>query len=464
MRRSAGLPPGPAEPAPIQLARWTLTPTEFMDSCGRRFGDRFTVNLWGRPMVFLSNPADIKEVFRGSYEELCAGAANSMFKPALGHTSLLVLGGKKHLSRRRMMSPSFHGASLDEHADVIADIAERHISQWPFDEPFAVHPRTQDIALDAILMAVMGVADGPRADALRRTFRKLLEWTTEPPRLIMFALMNIHRPEDPRATRALRKVMDPVRTLLAAELADRRAAGDYHERGDVMSLLLASDDPTLDDAERIDQLLTMLVAGFETTATELAWAVREIGRHPHVAERIREGDSDYLDAVINETMRMRPVLPMVSRVTLEETELMGVRWPKGIEIVPCQYLVHRRPDLYPDPLEFRPERFLEGTPGNFTFVPFGGGVRRCLGASFAGIEMRIVLRTLLSRATVVPLESKGRLVQRRAIALAPADGTRVVLKRRERMLPSRPVPTQEEIDEAVAAGRCPFPHGTVEAA
>jgi cytochrome P450 len=289
----------------------------------------------------------------------------------------------------------------------------------------------QAITLEVIMRAIFGVEDPARLERLRAALERMLDWTTDPRRLLLIAGIGPRRLESVTAFRA---AMDPVHALLEEEIARGRSDPRLEGREDILALLLQAthDDGSPMSVEEIrDELLTLLVAGHETTATALGWALERLARHPEAWARLREevaaGDEAYLDAVVKETLRLRPVLPIVLRHLKAPMEIGGWDLPAGVSVVPCIYLVHRDPAVYPDPLAFRPERFLESPAGTYTWIPFGGGVRRCLGASFALFEMKTVLRVIAGRARLRPEDPAPARSTRRAITLVPADEARVVV-------------------------------------
>jgi cytochrome P450 len=319
------------------------------------------------------------------------------------------------MSERKAMLAPFHGERMQAYGELIAEIAEAEVASWPAGE-VAVRPRMQALTLEVIMRAVFGVRD----ERLRGHVASLLDWTTDPARLLLVILAGPQR-----VGRLFERVRAPVDELLTAEIARRRAAPDLGEREDILSMLLAHS--AMDDATLRDELITLLVAGHETTATALAWAIERLARHPHAWERLRSGDEDYLDAVVKETLRLRPVVPIVLRLLKAPLEIAGYELPAGVAVAPNILLMHTRADVYPEPHAFRPERFLETPAGTYTWIPFGGGVRRCLGASFAIFEMKAVLRAIAAGIErLEPDRAASERVTRRAVTLVPARGARVI--------------------------------------
>jgi cytochrome P450 family 135 len=432
---TAALPPGPSALRALQTVRWIFRPGAMLEDCRRRYGDMFTLRIAHEGIwVFLAHPDAVKQVFTGDPRVLHAGEANVVLLPMLGHHSVLLLDEAAHMSQRKLMLPSFHGERMRRYEQVMADVAQAEIDRWPLGAPHAVRPAMQTITLEVIMRTVFGVQDAARRERLRDALAEALEWGSDPRRMALLATLGPHRVAE---TRMFRRVRGPADELIYEEIRRRRDAPDLADRDDVLSLLLQArhDDGTpMTDEELRDELMTLLVAGHETTASSLAWAVERLVRHPDKLERLREeattdGD-DYLDAVCKETLRLRPILALVLRRLTEPMEIGGRVLPAGVNVAPCIYLIHRRQDVYPEPLAFRPERFLEQPAGTYTWIPFGGGVRRCLGASFALFEMKVVLRELVGRLELRPADPRPERITRRAITLVPDRGATVVAARR----------------------------------
>jgi cytochrome P450 len=427
------LPPGPRLPRALLTLGFVLSPRRFMNACRRRYGDVvFLSTAFDPGFVLVFDPDVVREVFQAPPDRLRAGEANSPLGPLLGQRSVLLLDGAEHLRQRRLLLPPFHGKRLAAHEQVMRDAADAQIDAWPRGEPFALLPSMQALTLEVIMTAIFGVEDAGRRDELKRRIRAAIEpLRMTRPLLIAFALA-LGRFNDRSATdtfQARRRALDEA---IYDEIDRRRRAGDLGERDDVMSMLLQArdeDGEPMTDEEIRDELVTLLVAGHETTATGLAWTFDLVLHTPRVLERLTAGDDpDYLDAVVKEALRVRPVVPGIGRVVRGGPfELAGYILPPGTEINPSIAMIHRRPDRYPSPTDFRPERFLgEDAPDTYTWVPFGGGTRRCLGASFALQEMRIVVARVLERARLRPAGRRMAKVRRQGVTLAPADGVRVV--------------------------------------
>jgi cytochrome P450 family 135 len=424
---SAALPPGPSWPTAVQTVAWMARPKPFLRRTRDRYGDVFTVRLRsGENFVMVADPEAIKDVFTGDPEVFRAGEGNRVLLPLLGRHSVLLLDGREHLRQRRLLLPPFHGERMQRYREIMEAATEREVATWVPGEPVAVARRMQEVTLEVIMRAVFGVTAREEVAHLRRVLLGLLDWTMAPSRFLMLAVL---RPERLERFAPFQRVMRPVDEALLATIARRRGAEDLAEREDILSLLLQARDEDgegLSDRELRDELMTLLVAGHETTATALGWAVERLLRHPDALERAtrdaRDGDGDYLDAVAKETLRIRPVLPVVARRVREAVTLAGVDIPAGADVAPCIYLVHHREDVYPDPDVFRPERFLGVKPGTYTWLPFGGGVRRCIGASFALFEMQVVLGSLLRAVTLEAVEPADERTSRRTITLVPGRG------------------------------------------
>jgi cytochrome P450 len=424
------LPPGPRMPAAAQTARWIARPLPYLDECARKFGDIFSVRWVGAgTMVMVSSPELVKQVFTADADVLHAGEGNALLEPMVGKHSLLTLDEGEHLRQRRLLLPSFHGERMQAYAETMREIAEATLAEWPVDEPFALHPYMQSITLDVILKTVFGAdPHGP----LRAALVRLLDLSSNPIGMIpaLFGLDIFKLAPWSRRAQLKRR----IDALIYEEIARRREAPTGGT--DVLSMMLEARDEAgnaMTDVELRDELVTLLVAGHETTATSLAWTFEQLLAHPPAFERLRAelaaGKDDYLDAVIKEVQRLRPILPMVGRYVAKPFTLGAWTVPPGAFIAPCIYLSQRRPESYPEPGRFLPERWLGAKADPYTWLPFGGGIRRCIGMAFALFEMKIVLQTIVPRAAL-RFERGGSHVVRRAITLAPSKGVRVVLERR----------------------------------
>jgi cytochrome P450 len=425
----------------LQTLGWGARPMPFMERCHARYGDIFTLTIaQAGKFVFVAHPDMVKQVFTGSPDVYHAGEGNSVLLPVVGRNSVLTLDRAEHIRQRKLLLPPFHGERMQRYGELMREITAAEVDSWPAGEPFAAWPRTQAITLDVILRAVFGVEEGATMDTLRERLRKLLEASTDPIALIGLAVIGpklASRARVPFFTKIVREVDEAI----YAEIERRRHAPDLAERDDILSMLVQARDEDgnpMTDEELRDELVTLLVAGHETTATSLAWALERLVRHPDKLERLTaevaaggdEQPSPYLDAVIKETLRLRPVLAIVVRTLQEPVEIGGYTLPAGVSVVPAIHLMHRRADIYPDPKAFRPERFIEQPAGTYTWLPFGGGIRRCLGASFAQFEMKQVLAEIVSRVELEPSTADGERIIRRAITHTPGSQARIVARPR----------------------------------
>jgi len=434
-----GLPPGPRIPAILQTLAWTLAPTWFMDSCAKRLGEMFTVTFApsGMKFVMVSDPESVKTIFTAPAEVAPSAAGNSPVRPVMGDSSVVVLTGPEHMRQRKLLLPPFHGERMREYQDVIVEATRRDMAGWPRQEPMRLHARTRAITLEVILRAVFGV-EAERMGPLKQAIEQLME----PMNLLAVLRIALSRPTQERPAGAIGRALDALDVLIYEELRSRRAVSDLAQRTDILSLLLLARDEegqTMTDAELRDELVTLLLAGHETTATSVAWAIERLIRHPEKLRRlvaeIDQGESDeYLNAVVSETLRVRPVVPIVARSLQEDFDLGGYRLPAGTTVAPAIYLTNRNPRVYERPAEFMPERFLGAAPETFSWIPFGGGIRRCIGASFATLEMKLMLQTMLSELSPrIPDGWRwpgGELIRRRAITLVPMAGAQVVWEQR----------------------------------
>jgi cytochrome P450 len=386
-------------------------------------------------LVLISDPEAVKTVFTAPPEVAPSGAGNSPVAPVMGPSSVIVLTGPEHMRQRKLLLPPFHGERMREYEEVIVEATRRNMADWPLGTPMRLQERTRAITLEVILRAVFGV-EAERMGALKEAIAGLVE----PMNPLAIVLIALRRPTLDRPTGAIGRALDRLDEVIYEELARRRGQEDLAERRDILSLLMQArdeDGQPMTDGELRDELVTLLLAGHETTSTSVAWAVERLVRHPQKLRRllqeIESGGEEYMTAVVNETLRVRPVVPIVVRLLQEELQVGSYTLPAGTRVVPSIYLTNRNPRVYEDAEEFRPERFLEDGPDTFSWIPFGGGIRRCIGASFAQLEMRLILRTMLSELEPsVPsgMWRKGEWVRRRAITLVPAAGTRVVWSRR----------------------------------
>jgi len=418
---------------------------QFVTACRRRYGKVFTIRAaMAPPMVYVSDPAEIKKVFAGDPSIFHAGEANAMLGGLLGDTSVLVIDDDVHRERRRLMLPPFHRDAVARQAGLMAEIAATNIAGWSVGRPFAVAPKMSEITLEVILRTVIGASDPARLAALRAVMPKLLN-------VGLWASFAIARPELQRRRlwRALRDRMQEADRLLYAEIAERRADPNLAERTDVLAMLVRATDEdgrALSDRELRDQLMTLLVAGHDTTATGLSWTLERLTRHPTILDKaVQAADAEdsagdeYLDAVAKETLRIRPVVFDVGRALKEPVELAGYQLPAGVMVVPAIGLVHSDSQVYPDAERFDPDRMVGANLSPTTWFPFGGGNRRCLGATFAMVEMRVVLREILRRVELATTTAPSETQRVKHVIMVPRNGGRIrVRAHRQARIPIRP--------------------------
>jgi cytochrome P450 family 135 len=481
---AASLPPGPRWPSLAQTLAWAVSLPWVLDRCAERYGETFTMRFFpsGRRIVVVSGPELVKQVFTAPPEVAPSAAGSSPIAPVMGPSSVLTLTGPEHLRQRRLLLAPFHGERLREYEATIVQATRRDMASWPLGCSMALQERTRAITLEVILRAVFGV-ETERMDAMREAVGALFRPLTLP----MLLRIALARPTLARPTGAFGRALDHLDATIHGELRRRRAQADLQQRTDILSLLLQARDEqgvAMTDAELRDELVTLLLAGHETTATSVAWAIERLVRHPSALARllaeIDAGESEeYLQAVVHETLRVRPVVPLVMRILEQPLRAGEHELPPGTRVAPAIWLTNRDPRTYEAPKEFRPERFLAKQPETFSWIPFGGGIRRCIGASFALLEMKLMLRTILgelepslpvgagrrrgfgsmarlgaarrperlagerrgARHEELPAEREralerggewpaGERIRRRAITLVPGDGARVVWRRR----------------------------------
>ncbi len=417
--RRQGLPPGPRMPRALQAIGWTQRPLPWLERCQRRYGDTFTLRIlhWG-DWVLLCDPDDVKKVFTAG-NAVGVDVANPMLGPVLGPRSVMLLEEPEHMTRRKLMLPAFHGKSIDTDGEMMAEVARREVAQWPVGQPFPLWPRMQAITQEVVMRAVFGPDADTRLGRLRELLRGLTEWMNEPRNLALLATFG---PRWIVRSRRYRGAMAPVEEAVMEEVRRRRAEDDMRE--DVVSMLVQAryeDGSPMSEQDLRDELLTLLTDG--PTSSSLAWTFERLLRNPDKLERaredVREGDGSYLDAVIKETLRVRPPVPVVVRRLLEPMELGGYALPPGTTVAPCIHLIHRDERFYPEAKRFLPERFVGRQPGTYTWIPFGGGTRRCLAASYAELEMKRVLRTVFSEVDLRPVETRAERMRKSAISFSP---------------------------------------------
>jgi cytochrome P450 family 135 len=426
------LPAGPRYPRFVQAMLWLKQPTWLLEHCARIYGDVFTLRLpLGVNLVQVSSPDLVKAVFGGSNEVLLAGEANAtILLPIVGPNSVLVLDGPEHLRQRKLILPAFHGDRMRAWEATVRDITRAEIARWPEGTPFALRRAMQSITLEVIVKVVFGVDDDARRDDLRRQIVELTGIGRNP--LLLFATRD--RKLGPRTPWArFLRARDALHAALAEQIQERRHAPGLGQRTDVLSLLVQARDEqgkAMTDVEVRDELVTLLFAGHETTATSLAWAFDLLAHHPRALHRLTAeldgGGTEYLGAVIKETLRLRPVVALVDRHVREAVTIGEHTIPAGAIVCPNIYLAQRREDLYENPAAFWPERFAGQAAPSFGWFPFGGGIRRCIGASFAAFEMEIVIPEVLRAVTLRPATRRPARIRREAVTFVPRGGARCV--------------------------------------
>ncbi len=437
------LPPGPRQPSAFQFAATWLRPGAALGGLRRRYGHRFTVKLpFGLPFVMLSDPDEIRELLQAPPELLHPGEGGRILEPVVGPWSLLLLDEEAHLEHRRMLLPAFHGERLKLLTGLMAELTDRELDSWPTGETVALHPRLQRLTLEIILRAVFGLERGERLDELRAALTRVLA-ISESPVSLMLPTVQRWAPWL-GVVRRLRRLLADTDELILAQVRERREAFERAELGDVspdvLAMLLAAqhaDGEPMSEHELRDELVTALVAGHETTASQLAWLFMQLAREPRVVERLQAEldagvEDTYLTATIHEIQRLRPVLPnAMPRVTTEAVRIGDWEYPAGTALLVSSWLVHHDPTLYPKPYAFRPERFVGVAPGTYTWLPFGGGRRRCIGAAFAQQEMKIVVAAVLRRFAITAERPEFERTARRSITFSPARGASVILRPRQ---------------------------------
>ncbi len=427
------LPPGPTVPGPIQLLATWKRPAASLARLRQRYGSRVTVQLpFQPPLVILSDPDEIKALFTAPPDVLHPGEGARVLEPLVGRNSVILLDEAPHLEQRKLLLPAFHGEKMQRLVGLMSELTRREVGTWPTGEPVALHEPLQRLTLEIILRTVFGLDRGSRLDDLRNLLTEVLRFSESP--LSVLPAVRRWAGWIP-AMRRFEKVSAATDRILHELIEERRAETDTG-RDDVLAMLLAArheDGSPMSEQELRDELLTSLVAGHETTASQLAWAFEQLAREPGVVSKLAvetdagQGD-EYLTATVNEILRRRPVLPNAEpRLTKREVTIGGFTYPAGVALLASAFLVHHDPNIYPEPYAFRPERFLGTAPGTYTWIPFGGGRRRCLGASFAVQEMKIVLREVSRRYTITSAAERREQTGRRGITFSPTGGATVVL-------------------------------------
>jgi cytochrome P450 family 110 len=435
------LPDSPENPKFIQLIQWVINPLELMETSAKTYGDCFTLWLSGdKPIVFLSHPQAIGEIFTSPAEQFDAGSSNKLIQPLLGENSLLLLDGAPHQRQRRLLTPPFHGEQMKSYSQMIRNITNQIISNWKIGEPFSVRSSMQEISLRVILKTVFGLDEGERFTQLKELLRSVLDLSGSPLRASMLFFPALQK--DLGAWSPWGKFLrqkHQIDKLIYTEIQERRDNPNT-SRNDILSLMMSARDENgepMTDVELRDELMTLLVAGHETTASAITWALYWIHHLPEVRQKLlSELDNfrdnadlyeitrlPYLTAVCQETLRIYPIAMIaLPRAVKSPIEIMGYKFEPGTLLAPCIYLTHRRQDLYPNPQQFQPERFLARQFSQYEYLPFGGGNRRCLGVAFAMLEIKLVLATVLSHFELAIAEPRPVKPIRRGLTLAPSEG------------------------------------------
>jgi cytochrome P450 len=430
------LPPGPRVPGALQMVATWKRPAASLERLRQRHGKRITVQLpFQPPFVILSDPDDIKELFTAPPDLVHPGEGARILEPLVGRNSVILLDEGPHLEQRKLMLPAFHGEKMQRLAGLMTELVEREVERWPREQPVKLHPRLQRLTLEIILRAVFGLEQGERLDQLTDVLTDVLAFS-ESPLSVLPAVERVAGWFGP--LKRFRQLTERTDALIFELIEERRAEGDT-ERDDVLAMLLQArheDNSPMSPQELRDELMTALVAGHETTASQLAWTFERLAREPRVVKRlVAELDAaecdEYLTATIHEVLRLKPVLPNAEpRLTKRAVKIGGFEYPAGVALLASAFLVHHDPAIYPEPYALRPERFLGRSPGTYTWIPFGGGRRRCLGASFAIQEMKIVVRAVLRRYEIAPVRAQAEPTGRRSITFSPRLGATVVLRER----------------------------------
>ncbi|MBE9049005.1 cytochrome P450 [Nostocales cyanobacterium LEGE 11386] len=438
-------------PSSLQRFQWVVDPVGYMENAVQQYPDIFTANVigTGNGLVFVNHPQAVQEILTNDRKKFAAlGENNKILKPLVGDYSVFMLEGDRHRKRRQLVMPSFHGDRMRNYGELIRNLTEKVWSQLPTDQTFTARNATQDISLQVILQTVFGVHEGEQSQQLRKQLALMADLFRSPitSSFLFFTFLQKDLGNWSPWGKFLRD-RQQLDELLYAEIAKRREQNDA-DRIDILSLLMSAQDEggnSMTDQELHDELMTLLFAGYETTATAMAWALYWIHKTPEVREKLLQeldtlGDlSDpmsifrlpYLTAVCNETLRIHPVAMLTfPRVVQEPVELLGHALAPGTALAGCMYLTHQREDLYPEPKQFKPERFLARQFSPYEFMPFGGGVRRCLGEALAVFEMKLVLATIMSRYELALADDQPEVPRRRGVTLAPARGVKMVIKQR----------------------------------
>lgn len=440
----SGLPPGPRMPAGMQMLNLWRRPTSWLESCRARYGNRFTLHIRApaSPFVVLSSPDDIKELFLAPADHLYVGEGSSSIEKYTGQSGLSCLDEDEHLARRRLMNRTMTGEGVARISADVAEMARAEVASWPRDEVITLYPRVHRMTMKVVFHVMFGPAPDKRLDELLDVVIEMMQFNEKPGSVVPTQTLS------PRTIRVL-KAMRPLGfhrfmkysaradELIRAVVEDRRRAGVFGE--DICSVMLSSTHPDgtpFTWLEIRDEVMTNFVAGTATTAASIVWGIEHLTREPAARERLvaelDAGESDaYLTATVHEILRMRPPLPhIIPRLVMKPTSIGGVLYQPGVHLWGNPWLLHHDPAIYPDPDEFRPERFLGKTPGTYTWIPFGGGRRRCLGRAIADLEMKSTLREVFTNYSLRRDSPRAQDVKSKLVTIAPSRGTRVAVSAR----------------------------------
>jgi cytochrome P450 len=420
------LPPGPRAPAAWQTVAWMARPGAFLRGVHERFGDPVTIRTYWteEPMVLFSHPDAVREVFRLDPAIAPAGQSWEFLRPFAGPDSILLLDGEPHRRERRLMQAPFHGERMRGFAPMIAELARQELSTWR--GRVTTLERARHLTLEVILRVIFGARDDREVAGLRRAIETTLHDVRSLPRMLAMAL--VQRDLGPRSPWGrFRLAVERFDGLLLETVARRQAQPVGDSVLDVLLEQRDEDGNLASDRHVRDQLVALLMGGHDSSAATLAWAFERLARHPAVHARLREGDPVYLDAVVKEVLRVRPALTIAPRLLLEPVQIAGRRLPPGVQVAACLWLALRREDLWPQAAAFRPERWMEGPqPNPLSWIPFGGGVRRCAGAPFAEMELREVLR-VAADLTIRPVRAEPERARRSLLVVVPERGGEVLV-------------------------------------
>jgi cytochrome P450 len=434
---SLSLPPGPRMPSALQALGWALRPLPFMERCNDRYGEIFTLRVRrGRPWVVLTDPADVKLLFTTDASNVRSGAiaASPVIEPLLGSRSVMLLDEPEHMTHRKLMLPAFRSTRMSAYGNLITHVARREIAKWPMDKPFALWPRMQAITTEVILRAVFGPLEDRQLAHLSSLLRGMTAQLNNPRRLALLTAVGPGRLSHGEGVRA---VMRPVESAVIEQVRGRRASPNGEQHDDILSMLERGHErggSPMDEKQVRDELMTLLSDG--PTATSLAWAFECLMHHPDKLERLREeslaGDGDdYAEAVAKETLRLCPIVPLVLRELIHPIRIRDYQLPAGVIVAAGVYLIHRREDIYPQSRTFLPERFLDQTAHTYSWIPFGGGARRCLAANFAELTIKRVMQTVLTEVDLQAVSTAGsEHAARSSVAFVPNEQAMAIVTRR----------------------------------